>query len=188
MRGVTELLRDLRERNIRTASRLLSTGVTRGGIPFGRGTLYYLLSNRFYIGEVKYKDEILPGEQPPIMDRALFEAVREKSLAQWSHSTIVRNKSNQLLTGLLFDDAGHPMVPTHATKAGVRYRYYASTPVLHGEAKTASAGSVSRVPAAEVEEAVLKSLKGHLAEQQNGSTTDATRIDDRGTIDRKSVV
>jgi hypothetical protein len=43
---------------------------------------------------------------------------------------------------LLFDDAGHRMVPTHATKAGVRYRYYVSTPVLHGEAKTASAGSI----------------------------------------------
>jgi hypothetical protein len=27
---------------------------------------------------------------------------------------------------LLFDDAGHRMVPTHATKAGVRYRYYVS--------------------------------------------------------------
>ena len=50
--------------------------MTRGGIPFGRGALYYVLSNHFYIGEVKYKNEILPGEQPPIMDRALFEAVR----------------------------------------------------------------------------------------------------------------
>src|SRR5437016_6454926 len=121
--SVNELLRDLRERNIRTKSRLLSTGATRGGIPFGRGALYYLLSNHFYVGEVKYKNEILPGEQPPIMDRALFESVRQKSLAQWSHRTIVRNKSDHLLTGLLFDDAGHRMVPTHATKAGFRYRY-----------------------------------------------------------------
>src|ERR1700674_2226031 len=82
--GVNELVRDLRERNIRTRTKQLSTGATRGGIPFGRGTLYYLLSNRFYIGEVKYKNEILPGEQPSIMDRALFDAVRQKSLAQWS--------------------------------------------------------------------------------------------------------
>src|ERR1700735_1547186 len=156
--GVNELLRDLKDRDIRTKSRLLSTGVTRGGIPFGRGTLYYLLSNRFYIGEVKYKDEILPGEQPPIMDRGLFEAVREKSLAQWSHRTVLRKKSEQLLTGLLFDDAGHRMIPTHATKAGIRYRYYASAPVLHGEAKTASAGSVSRVPAADVEDIIVKAL------------------------------
>ena len=56
------------------------------------------MSNHFYIGEVKYRNEILPGEQPPIMDRALFEAIRQKSLAQWSHRTIVRNKSDYLLS------------------------------------------------------------------------------------------
>src|ERR1019366_8038327 len=129
------------------------------------------LSNHFYIGEVKYKNEILPGEQPPIMDRTLFEAVRQKSIAQWSHRTVVRNKSDHLLTGLLFDDAGHRMIPTHATKAGIRYRYYASTPVLHGEAKTASAGSVFRVPAADIENSVVKFLKEHLAANQAKATT-----------------
>src|SRR6202795_3813756 len=180
--SVNELLRDLRERDIRTKSRLLSTGATRGGIPFGRGALYYVLSNHFYIGEVKYKNEILPGEQPPIMDRALFEAVRQKSLSQWSHRTIVRNKSDHLLAGLLFDDAGHRMVSTYATKAGVRYRYYVSTPVLHGEAKTASAGSVSRVPAADIEDAVVKSLKKHLAINQGKSTTSALPFADRGDL------
>jgi DNA invertase Pin-like site-specific DNA recombinase len=180
--SVNELLRDLRERDIRTKTRLLSTGATRGGIPFGRGALYYLLSNHFYIGEVKYKNEILSGEQPPIMDRALFDAVRQKSLGQWSHRTIVRNKSDHLLAGLLFDDAGHRMIPTHATKAGVRYRYYVSTPVLHGEAKTASAGSISRVPAADIEDIVVKFLKEHLVAKQNGSTSSALRLVDRGTI------
>jgi DNA invertase Pin-like site-specific DNA recombinase len=180
--SVNELLRDLKARNIRTKTRLLSTGTTRGGIPFGRGALYYLLSNHFYIGEVKYKNEILPGEQPPIMDRALFGAVRQKSLTQWSHRTIVRNKSDHLLSGLLFDDAGHRMIPTHATKAGVRYRYYVSTPVLHGEAKTASAGSVFRVPAADIEETVVKSLKQHLAAKQDGSTSSVVRLGDRDNL------
>jgi site-specific DNA recombinase len=180
--SVNELVRDLRERNIRTKTRQLSTGATRGGIPFGRGALYYLLSNHFYIGEVKYKNEILPGEQPPIMDRALFEAVRQKCLAQWSHRTVVRNESDHLLTGLLFDDAGHRMIPTHATKAGIRYRYYVSTPFLHGEAKIASAGSVSRVPAADIEDTVVKSLREHLAAKQDGSTTSTARLGDRGDL------
>jgi hypothetical protein len=63
------------------------------------------------------------------------------------HRTLVRNKADHLLAGLLFDDAWHRMIPTHATKAGIRYRYYASTPVLHGEDRNSSAGSVSRVPA-----------------------------------------
>jgi site-specific DNA recombinase len=180
--SVNELVRDLRDGDIRTKSKVLSTGATRGGIPFGRGTLYYLLSNRFYIGEVKYKDEILPGEQPPIMDRELFEAVRQKSLAQWSHRTVTRNKSDQLLTGLLFDDAGHRMIPTHATKAGIRYRYYASMPVLRGEAKTASAGSVLRVPASDIEEAVVESLEAHLTAGQDGLTFRAVQLRDRETL------
>ncbi|MDQ1390333.1 MAG: site-specific recombinase [Acidobacteriaceae bacterium] len=177
--SVNELVRDLRERNIRTRVRQLATGATRGGIPFGRGTLYYVLSNHFYIGEVKYRNEILPGEQPAIMDRALFDAVREKSLAQWSHRTVVRNKSDHLLMGLLFDDAGHRMVPTHATKAGIRYRYYVSAPFLHGDAKTASAGSISRVPAADIEDTVIKSMKEHLAARQDKSATNAVRLEDR---------
>src|ERR1700681_828222 len=180
--SVNELVRDLKEHNIRTRAKRLATGATRGGIPFGRGALYYLLGNHFYIGEVKYKNEILPGEQPPIMDRALFDAVRQKSLAQWSHRTIVRNKSDHLLTGLLFDDAGHRMISTHATKAGIRYRYYVSTRVLHGEAKTASAGSVSRVPAPHIEDIVVKSLKKHFATKQEKSTNSAARIDDRGAL------
>src|SRR5438874_3600209 len=180
--SVNELVWDLKERNIRTKTRLLSTGATRGGIPFGRGALYYLLSNLFYIGEVKYKNEILPGEQPPVMDRALFEAVRQKSLAQWSHRTIVRNKSDHLLTGLLFDDAGHRMISTHATKAGVRYRYYVSRPFLHGEAKTALGGSVSRVPAADIEDVVVKCMKEYLAAKQDKSTTSAVCLGDRGAL------
>jgi site-specific DNA recombinase len=180
--SVNELLRDLRERDIRTKTRLLSTGTTRGGIPFGRGALYYVLSNHFYIGEVKYKNEILPGEQPPIMDRALFDAVRQKSLAQWSHRTVIRNKSDHLLIGLLFDDAGYRMIPTHATKAGIRYRYYVSTPVLHGEAGTASAGSVSRVPAADIEDVIIKSLKEHLAANQGRSPTATLPSGDRGAL------
>jgi len=128
--GVNALVRDLKERNIRTKARPLATGGTRGGIPFERGTLFYLLRNRFYIGEVRYRGEILPGEQPPIMERALFDAVQQKLTDQWTTRTTVRNAGDHLLTGLLFDDAGHRMAPKHATKAGIRYRYYVSLPCL----------------------------------------------------------
>jgi site-specific DNA recombinase len=164
--GVNALARDLRERNIRTKLRLLATGATRGGILFGRGSLFYLLRNRFYIGEVKYKEEILPGEQPAIMDRALFDAVQQRLTEQWTTQSTARNASDHLLSGLLFDDAGHRMVPTHATKAGVRYRYYVSLPHLHGESKTAPVGSVSRIAAIEIENVTVKSLREHLIAQR----------------------
>jgi site-specific DNA recombinase len=164
--GVNALVRDLRDQDIRTKSRLLATGATRGGVPFGRGSLFYLLRNRFYVGEVKYKDEILPGEQPAIMNRALFDAVQQKLTEQWTSLSTVRNASDHLLTGLLFDDVGHRMVPTHATKASVRYRYYVSLPHLHGESKTASVGTVSRVPATDIENIIVKSLNEHLTKEK----------------------
>ena len=44
--AVNALVRDLRERNIRTKTRLLATGATRGGVAFGCGALFYLLRNR----------------------------------------------------------------------------------------------------------------------------------------------
>src|SRR5213595_3833944 len=76
--GVNALARDLRKRGIVTKVRTLKTGETVGGIPFTRGPLAHLLRNRFYIGEVPFKGEILKGEQPAIVDRDLFEAVQAK--------------------------------------------------------------------------------------------------------------
>jgi site-specific DNA recombinase len=140
-----------------------------------------LLRNRFYIGEVKYKDEILPGEQPAIMDRALFDAVQQKLTDQWTTRSTARNASDHLLTGLLFDDAGHRMVPTHATKCGLRYRYCVSLPHLHGESKTARVGSVSRIPATEIEDVIVKSLHKHLIAQKE-KPPKATQVGDRKVL------
>src|SRR6516164_7924467 len=168
--GINELVRDLRARNICTRARTFGSGKTRGGIPFGRGALSYFLRNRFFIGEVRYKGEILAGEQPAIVDRALFEAVQQKLSAHQSHTTLTRQKSDHLLKDLLFDDAGHRMIATHASKAGVRYRYYVSEPGLHGEARTAAIGSVSRVPAPEIEQAISSALQKYITEQDSGAS------------------
>jgi site-specific DNA recombinase len=175
------LVRDLRERDIRSKARMLATGATRGGVLFGRGSLFYLLRNRFYIGEVKYKEEILPGEQPAIMDRVLFYAVQQKLTDQWSTQSTIRNAGDHILSGLLFDDADHRMVPTHATKAGIRYRYYVSLPLLHGESKTALVGSVSRVPAADIENTIIKSLNEHLVAQKEKPSS-STQVGDRNFV------
>jgi site-specific DNA recombinase len=173
--SVNRLVLDLRERGFRSKVRRLSNGRTRGGIAFTQGPLFYMLRNRFYVGEVRYKNEIHPGPQPALLDRELFEAVQSKLTEQRSHRTVTRTKSAALLSGLLFDDAGHPMVPTYATKNRVRYRYYVSLPHLRGLAKS-SPGSVARVPAEDIEAAVIKALAGHFADQ-NKQRADQSRID-----------
>jgi site-specific DNA recombinase len=186
--GVNALVRDLRNKDIRTKMRLRATGLSHGGIPFERGSLFYLLRNRFYIGEVKYKGEILPGEQPAIMDRQLFDAVQQKLTDQWSHRNHAKTKSDHLLTGLLFDDAGHRMIPAHATKAGIRYRYYISMPHLKGESKTVSVGSVSRIPATDIEDIIVKSVNEHLGARQGQSSSSSAPAGNPGVMVAEQVV
>jgi hypothetical protein len=72
------LMADLRKRGFVTKVRTLKTGESVGGIPFTRGPLAHLLRNRFYIGEVAFKDEILNGEQVAIVDRELFDSVQAR--------------------------------------------------------------------------------------------------------------
>ena len=137
------LMADLRIRGIVTKVRTLKTGETVGGIPFTRGPLAHLLRNRFYLGEVVFKGEILAGEQPAIVDRELFEAVQAKLNDQVTNHKVSRTKSEALLSGRIFDDRGHRMTPSHARKRGIKYRYYISSAPLQGRPK--QAGSVSRI-------------------------------------------
>lgn len=148
LESIDRLVADLSERGIVSKVQQLKSGDTAGGIPFTRGPLSYLLRNRFYIGEVVYKGEILPGEQRPIVDRDLFNAVQTKLAEQLNNHTNTRTKSEALLIGRLFDDRGNRMSPSHARKHGVKYRYYISRPLLEGRPK--QAGSVNRVPAIEI--------------------------------------
>src|SRR5947199_7047585 len=71
--------------------------------------------------------------------------------------TVIRGNSPHLLTGLIFDDRGNPMSPTHADKKGVRYRYYTSHALL--QRRKEDAGSAPRVSAPEFEALVCGALR-----------------------------
>jgi site-specific DNA recombinase len=176
------LLADRRKAGIKTRVRPLSTGRTIGGIPFTRGSLAYFLRNRFYIGQVKYKTEIFGGEQPAILDRKLFEAVQVKLDQQRSNHTTTRYASNSLLMGLIFDDRGNRMTPTHATKVGVRYRYYISAVLNQGQANKAA--EVGRVPAAEIEQLIVARVRQHVraGDHERDRKFDTPELNDKDFI------
>ena len=155
------LLADLRRTGVKTKLRPLSNGKAIGGIPFTRGSLAALLRNRFYIGEVRYKGEVFPGEQPAILDRALFEAVQTKLDHQRTNHAKARQQSQSLLMGRIFDERGNRMTPSHAVKNGMRYRYYISSVLIQGQPDKAA--KLNRVPATEIEKLILSALRKHLA-------------------------
>jgi site-specific DNA recombinase len=159
------LLADLGRTGVKTKLRPLSNGRTIGGIPFTRGSLAAFLRNRFYIGEVRYKGEVFPGEQPAILDRALFEAVQTQLDRQRTNYAKARQKSQSLLTGRIFDARGNRMTPSHAVRNGVRYRYYISSVLIQGQADKAA--TLNRVPATEIETMIISALRKHLQVQSN---------------------
>jgi site-specific DNA recombinase len=158
--SINLLVGDLRKSGLATKVRTLKTGRTVGGIPFGRGMLAHMLRNRFYIGEVAFKGEVLAGEQPAIVDRTLFDGVQAKLTEQLNNHTTTRMKSEALLVGRIFDDRGNRMTPSHARKRGVKYRYYLSSALLEGQPDRS--GSIRRIPATEIEALVIQSVREHL--------------------------
>jgi site-specific DNA recombinase len=133
-------------------------GRTRGGRPFTKTSLYRLLTNVVYAGQVRYKDEVHPGEQPALIDADTFGRVQ--ALLR-SHGPAIgapsRHRFASLLKGLLrclpCDCA---MTPAHTTRKGRRrYRYYTCVNAQKRGWQTCPSQSI---PAAPIEQLVLDQI------------------------------
>jgi site-specific DNA recombinase len=165
--GEAAILRMIFERFTRIGSAttlvrsLRAEGITgKRGKLVDKGYLYKLLNNRVYVGEAVHKGTAYAGEHQAIIDRALWDRVhgilRESPRKRAAHT---RAQTPALLKGLIFGPTGRAMTPAHTRRNGRLYRYYVSTDVLK---RDASACTVRRVPAAEIENAVVDQLRGLL--------------------------
>ena len=143
-----------------TRRRNPGSGKSMGGRPFSRGHLYKILTNPLYIGDIEHKGTRYPGQHPPIVDTATWDAVQAQLRAntQGGHRSRRNVKEPSLLAGLLFDDIGRRLIATHAVKSGRRYRYYSSTPGEEGH----NASPTMRISAPEIEPVVLRQVTGFL--------------------------
>ena len=140
---------------------LRAEGVTgKYGKLVDKGYVYKLLNNRIYIGEAVHKGTAYPGEHEAIISQALWDKVHS-ILAESPRQRAARTRAQTpaLLKGLIFGPTGRAMTPTHTRKGGKLYRYYVSTDVLK---RDADACTVRRVPAAEIESAVIEQVRGLL--------------------------
>ncbi|GBF25454.1 DNA-invertase hin [bacterium MnTg02] len=148
-------------RGLRTKLRKSNSGRRKGGEPFTRGHIYKLLANPIYVGEIGHKGERHAGEHEAIITKT-WDAVQE----QLGRNAVVRHrnsnaKSPSLLAGILFDEDGNRMAPSHASKAGRRYRYYVSRPAT---GKSPDADTGWRLPAPMIEAAVLNGICSFLGD------------------------
>lgn len=151
LKSVTKLKADLEENAIKGKS----------GINFSKGNLYYILSNIIYIGQIKHKKNIYEGEHQAIIDKVTFDKVQDlmyKNRIDKDCGT--KSSSNSLLAGKLFDDKGNRMSPSHSNTRKRKYRYYVSLAVT--KLKKGKEGSVSKIPAGEIEKFVAETIKEFL--------------------------
>ncbi|WP_324741657.1 recombinase family protein [Tsuneonella sp. CC-YZS046] len=157
-----KLVEELWAEGYRTKLRHPRNGV-RGGVPFQRGPLFTLLSNPIYIGEISHKGTRYPGEHPAIIDRALWDQVQD--LIERNRSGLqsgARAEKVSLLAGIIRDGHDRRITPSHTARHGRRYRYY----ITHASEVREGDPPAWRMPAMDVEKAVIRQLEDWLNDRQ----------------------
>ena len=155
--SIRKLAVNLERDGIRSKRRVSKAGEQHGRRPFTRGALIALLRNPVYIGEARHRGNRYPGQHEAIVDQETWEAAQalldSQATARWVRSNA---PDPSLLSGMLFDATGRPLTPSHASKRGVRYRYYISNSLVTGLVEDAPKGW--RLPAEPVETAARAAL------------------------------
>jgi site-specific DNA recombinase len=151
-------VRELDRRGIRTKRWTTRRGSERGGKPWDKARLRYLLKSPIYMGKVTHRDLFYPGEHEPIVSEEVWERVQERFRRNGKGGQgAVRNKHDALLAGLLWCvSCGTRMTPTHTQRGDRRYRYYLCR---HAQAHGRDRCPTKTLPAAEIERFVVERLR-----------------------------
>jgi len=109
---VSGFLAELRQRGIVSKVWISSKGIRRGGHPYSRGALYYLLRNSLYVGRIAHLGASHPGQHNAIVDQEAWDRVQSTLTENRQGGSRAATSSERcLLAGLLFDDRGNLMSP-----------------------------------------------------------------------------
>jgi len=184
--SVVRLKQQLDAEGVRIPIRIDGAGRSTGGGLFSRGHIYKILSNPIYVGRIAHKGQVHEGQHQPTVAHDLWDQVQQnlRDHLGGTRTKRARQSSEALLAGKLFDDHGNRMSPTWARKGSKRWRYYVSQTAL--QCDKGKAGSIQRVPAADVETLVAQAL-GKLSPDRAASQTDIRGLMDRVVIGRASI-
>lgn len=133
-------------------------GKRKGDEPIDKCRLHGVLTNVLYIGQVRHKENIYPGEHEAIVPEKLFLRVqRQLRQNRTNGNPTLRNRHGALLRGLLYCKAcSRMMTHTFTSRGSKRYRYYTCTNAIkNGRRKCPSVS----LPAGEIESVVVDQIR-----------------------------
>jgi site-specific DNA recombinase len=149
---------------LRTRRREFATGKVCGGGSFGRGHIYYILTNPTFAGRIRHRNVVHEGLHVAIIDPERWERIQAQLQegAPRSRSKVAANQKS-LLCGKLFDETGDRLTPSHAkTRKGIRLRYYISHRLVTSSRETHL--DAWRLPAAELETKIAELVRSTLTD------------------------
>lgn len=133
-------------------------GNYRAGKLLDKTSVYQILNNRTYLGELRHKEQWFKAEHPPLIERSVFDAVQAiLDVNPRVRANNTRAKIPFLLKGVVEGHDGRALTPAWTRKGNGRlYRYYMHT---RENKEFAGASGLPRLPATELEATVVEQMR-----------------------------
>jgi site-specific DNA recombinase len=149
---------ELNAKGITTKAWTTKDGTFRPGREWDKGHIYRMLHNPLYLGKIKHKDQVFPGEHEAIISEEVWERVHAALESNRKNKDHIKRKTTPaLLRGVI--RCGHcdkAMTPVSTGTENRRYRYYHC---IKAQKSGSSFCPVRSVPAGDIEEAVVTQLR-----------------------------
>lgn len=125
LKGMNKVARILAEEGVKRRTRTSK----RGNVVEGRGiafsSVFTMLQNPIYVGDVRYKGQIYGGAHDAIVSRETWDEVQALR-AKRTRAKVVDKYPLDLLRGLMFDNHGRSVGVFRDTRHATKRRYYLS--------------------------------------------------------------
>lgn len=125
-RRYTSVMTAVREAGYCSSVKLSRRGVPRGGAPMSPGTVYGILRNPIYVGQIRGHDTTYQGVHEPLISEATWQAAQVLSEERKKRSPHAK-ETHHFLAGLLWDDLGRHMLLDLNWQRGRTYCAYVSS-------------------------------------------------------------
>lgn len=122
----TAAMTAVREAGLCSSLKIARNGAVRGGRPMSPGSVYNILRNPIYVGEIRGHDRTWPGRHEPIISRATWQAACALA-AMRTRKGPGAHATHHILAGLLWDDLGRHMLLDLNWVQGRPYHSYVSS-------------------------------------------------------------